>query len=582
MLRGITFQDAAVAAAFSTCILLTSAIPVSNCESDVHEKHAKVVASGQFPVYRMEDVRKNNSTENGGRVWVTVDDSVYDITEFIEMHPGGSERIKLAAGGPVDKFWTVFTQHRTPAVQEILKDYKIGRLHEDDVKAVRDSISSSENEGDYGLEPVRSPALLVHSKRPFNAESPTALLTSSYITPSNLLFVRHHFPIPKLDTETYRVQIFPSENRDNGGLALSLEDLKDDARFRRVQNVSVIQCAGNRRAQMGKSSEGRPARGLAWQLGAIGNVEWEGARLADVLRAAGISEEDVASGRVQHINFKGLDDDPFSNEGYEVSVPADLIFRSDSDAMLAWNMNGEPIPPEHGGPLRVVLPGIVGARQVKWIGQVWGSKDENTSQWQKKDYKTLPQAANEQNPGWDEMPALHDMPVSSGITYPSPSPFDPPPKSNAEPPKPVKLKVTQGTLAKNADGDWILHIDIPVQGWAWSGLGRSIVRVDCTVDGGQTWKVSELTHTPPDDTPSKTKSFGWTLWSATIPYEINLGQEERRENVSLSHRVELASRAMDNSFNVQPSEASQIWNFRGIANNAWHKLPVDLEINILQ
>jgi sulfite oxidase len=103
---------------------------------------------------------------------------------------------------------------------------------------------------------------------------------------------------------------------------------------------------------------------------------------------------------------------------------------------------------------------------------------------------------------------------------------------------------------------------VMVKGWAWSGGGRAITRVDVTPDGGKSWVVADITDKPADPSPSQTRSWGWTLWTAFVP--VPEGSQE----------VQLAVRAVDVACNTQPEHPLSIWNYRGLANNAWHRVNV--------
>lgn len=105
-----------------------------------------------------------------------------------------------------------------------------------------------------------------------------------------------------------------------------------------------------------------------------------------------------------------------------------------------------------------------------------------------------------------------------------------------------------------------------MKGFAWSGGGRGITRVDVSADGGRTWTVADIVEQAPDDTPSMSRSWGWTLWRADVPLPADAGAS-----------VELVCKALDAGCNTQPENAAAIWNYRGVVNNAWHRVPLHLE-----
>ncbi|GLC42769.1 hypothetical protein PLESTM_001377800 [Pleodorina starrii] len=437
------------------------------------------------------------------------------------MHPGGVSKIMLAAGGSVEPFWALYQQHRKAEVLQILEPYRIGTLEGGAADAAAAAAAAVDP---YASDPARHPSLVARSERPYNA---------SPITPNELFFVRNHLPVPHVDAASYRLKV---EGEGSRSLELSLDDLK--SRFRKHTVTATVQCSGNRRNEM---SQVKTVKGLAWDQGAIGTAVWGGVRLRDVLQAAGLSEDDPL---VRHIQFEGYDKDPASGEIYGASIPLQKALSLYDDVLLAYEMNGQPLSADHGAPLRVIVPGVTGARSVKWLRRIVPSPVESSSHWQQRDYKAFSPNVDWDNVDWGSAPALQEPPVTSAIAEPAP-----------------------GTVVSVSDGE------ITLRGYAWSGGGRGILRVDVSTDGGSSWTAAKLLPPPPGAPPhgSYSGAWAWTLWEATVPLP-KPGADGR-----LPPALELVCKAVDSSYNNQPDSIGPIWNLRGIVNNAWHRVSLPLE-----
>ncbi|KAG8312623.1 hypothetical protein J6590_018264 [Homalodisca vitripennis] len=195
------------------------------------------VFNPKLPSHTLKEVAKHNSKKE--RVWVTFDQGVYDITDFIDQHPGGGEKIMMAAGGSVEPFWMMYGIHKTPKILALLEQYRIGNISVEDAK-----VATSNMEDPYSNEPQRHPALHTSSLRPYNAEPPSALLVDSFITPTALFYVRNHLPVPDVDEKSYELEISGVGIKST---TLTLEDIK---KFPKHSVTACIQCAGNRRSEM--------------------------------------------------------------------------------------------------------------------------------------------------------------------------------------------------------------------------------------------------------------------------------------------------------------------------------------------
>lgn len=474
-----------------------------------------------FPIISQEEVTTHRSLEHG--IWVTFKGGVYDITKFVAMHPGG-DKILLAAGGALEPFWALYAVHNQEHVLEMLSEYKVGELSAEDVKKQK-TIKTSDP---YSTDPERHPALHINNLKPFNAEPPPELLSDSFITPSAIFFKRNHLPVPQVDAASYQLHI---EGLPGGVLTLSLEELK--TRFPKHTITATLQCAGNRRSEMNKVKQ---VKGLNWGIAAISNATWGGARLRDVLLAAGYSP-DVAQ-RAFHVQFEGLDKD-VTGTTYGASIPLNKAVNEEGDVLLAYEMNGQDIPPDHGYPVRAVVPGTVGARNVKWLGKIIVSAEESSSHWQQNDYKGFSPGTDWDTVDFKSAPAIQELPIQSAITVP-----------------------TDGAVVDRSSEE------VTVKGYAWSGGGREVVRVDVSLDGGKTWQVAQMRSSEkgqaPGPSPPPGRAWAWKLWEVTAPLPAE------------AQELEIVCKAVDNSYNMQPDTVPPIWNLRGVLSNAWHRVKVEI------
>ena len=149
--------------------------------------------------YTYSEVSKHTSEKDG--IWVTYKDSIYDITNFISSHPGGKDKILLAAGKGVEPYWNVYKQHNNTDISNFLRDLKIGTLKDYDPDKYSNFIDP------YVSDPMRDSNLIFHSITPCNAELPSYYITDSWITPNNMWYIRNHNPVPEIDLNKYQLKI---------------------------------------------------------------------------------------------------------------------------------------------------------------------------------------------------------------------------------------------------------------------------------------------------------------------------------------------------------------------------------------
>ncbi|CAK7212352.1 hypothetical protein SCUCBS95973_001434 [Sporothrix curviconia] len=570
-----------------------------------------------LPRFRLADVRKHDA--KSGSPWVTSGDKVYDITDWVAAHPGG-DVILRAAGHSIDPYWAIFTIHKAPHVREILDTYLIGFVDLADLDtAGQPKIAAGEAlEDPFASDPTRDARLVVLTQKPCNAEPAPPQLARDFTTPNELFYVRNHMWVPVVDRAEADQHRLTVELPDGDVREYTLDELR--SRFRRHRVTAVLQCSGNRRSDMTKAVG--KTNGLQWGAGAISNAVWEGVLLRDVLADAGLQTADWQPRRAigseapspptttesndgddlpetdsLHVQLTGM-------EAYAASIPLPVALDPRGEVLLAFAMNGEPLPRDHGYPLRAVVPGFVAARSVKWLSRIVVSDEESTSQWQRRDYKLF--GPNEGGaPNWDRYPAIQEMPITSAITgvwvgekairqaRKQGHLVDWPPRSS--PPAMGSSSGSNSSSSRAAPGvrdlpawqaDWMeshkkqqqTSTPVAVTGYAYSGGGREIVRVDVSVDGGRTWDQAVLLDQKEkayDDDEAKVKKnivargrrdFAWKRWR----YEGRLLGSDGASSPS-----EIIAKAVDSAYNTQPERHDGIYNVRGNLATAWHRVTVD-------
>lgn len=352
--------------------------------------------------------------------------------------------------------------------------------------------------------------LIVLNDRPVNAETPIALLDDA-VTSNAAHFVRNNGLVPERAT-----------TRDLSGWSLTVDgtvrkplELNLDA-LKRYPNKTaqlVIECGGN-----GRAGFRPPAAGNQWTLGAVGCAEYTGVRLRDVLEDAGVQPSAV------YVAYYG-EDPHLSADSKDVPISRGIpIEKAFNDwTLLAWAMNGEPLPPQHGFPLRLVAPGYPASASGKWLTRLW-VRDR-----------------------------VHDGPKMGGFSYRVPRyPVEPGadvPESDMEiiEAMPVKSIITRPATGRAQDHSQPLSL----RGQAWCGDGPvSSMHVSC--DFGATWIEASL------DAPAN--PFAWQRWNASVRFPT-------------PGHYEVWARATDHAGRQQPMVVPG-WNPRGYLNNAMHRIAV--------
>ena len=387
----------------------------------------------------------------------------------------------------------------------------------------------------------RHPAMVrLTGKHPFNVEPPLPLLMAhGHSTPASIHYVRNHGKVPvtyasdadvlKLERE-WRVAL-PAGHGVASSASLSLLDFK---KLPFAERPVLLVCAGNRRKEQNMVKR---TIGFNWGAAGLGMSSWGGCHLADVLAAHGVSTDPATWDDGRHVCFRGpVKELPAGADGsYGTSVPLRYAMDKANDVMVCWEQNGQRLQADHGFPLRIIIPGFIGGRMIKWLSEIKVSDACSDNHYHFKDNRVLPvnvtpeQAEAE---GWWFKPdyIINDLNINSAISRPGHGEV-----------------LDLATCGATYD----------VQGYAYGGGGRMIIRVEVTLDGGQSWhlvKDDAITHPP--NTPTKAgKYWGWCRWTIPVPTSDLL----KAENV--------ACRAWDCAMNTQPKELT--WNVMGMLNNPW-------------
>jgi len=295
-----------------------------------------------------------------------------------------------------------------------------------------------------------------------NAEMRWDTVDFGYLTPIERFFVRNHTATPIIDRRSWRLNVYgtglrgaPTAERPR---TLDLDGL---LRLPARTITAAIECAGNGRSYFG-SQQGTPVSGTQWHLGAIGVARWTGVPLSVVLERAGLTR------RAVDVMPIGLDAPVVTNGVDNGHVRRPLpIAKALDDVLLAYEMNGRPLPADHGGPVRVVVPGWVGVANIKWVGALEVSDTPLFSTWNTTQYRMI------------------------GPDYPSDSP-------------PLSTQTVKSAFELADGATFAAGRRYELTGRSWSGAG-AIAKVEVSTDGGRSWRRAQL-HGP--DRPA-----AWTRWA---------------------------------------------------------------------
>jgi DMSO/TMAO reductase YedYZ molybdopterin-dependent catalytic subunit len=307
----------------------------------------------------------------------------------------------------------------------------------------------------------KNPGLVIREKEPQNLESDFASL-DSVVTPNNRFYIRNHFAAPAFDANSWSLKI---EGAVKNPLRFSYEEF---LRLPSETKTVTLECAGNGRVYLVPKVEG-----VQWQLGAVGTAEWTGVPLNSLFERTGI--EPSAADIVLEGADAGEPTKP-SKPGQPItfarSIPVDEA--RNGGILLAYKMNGEPLPQAHGFPVRAIVPGWYGMASVKWLARIVAVKQPYHGYFQTVDY-----AYWKHREGFPVRVPVTEMQVKSQIARPT-----------------VAEVIEKGTTYR-------------IFGAAWSG-NSPIVKVEVSTDGGKTYAAARLLGKPVEQT--------WRLWE--FPWQV--------------------------------------------------------------
>ena len=346
-------------------------------------------------------------------------------------------------------------------------------------------------------------ALIVHSKK--GIETHRSAIGESLITPNRNIYIRNNMPTMSDtqigDRNNWKVSIKGVKNPKT----FSLAQLK---KLGHTTMATILQCSGN-----GRGFFAHEVRGSQWKTGAAACVVWTGVPMKVVVDACGGVDSDAV-----FMTSAGVDHEPTGLDPEKAKVERSVPKKVYKDAMLAWEMNGVPLPNAHGGPLRMVTPGYFGINNVKHLGQVAFTKTESTVKYMKSSYRISPIGKK-----GSQYPSCWEMPVKSWITRPTDE---------------------TGTVKAG---------NVQIVGVAMGGT-KKVRSVKVSIDGGQSWKKAKFVG--PD--------LGKYAWRQFV-FEANLTPGS----------YNLASKASGGG--KTPPEL-RYENRRGYAHNGWKDHSVNIKV----
>ncbi|TDZ65180.1 Nitrate reductase [Colletotrichum trifolii] len=392
----------------------------------------------------------------------------------------------------------------------------------------------------------RDPRLIrLTGVHPFNVEAPLSeLYNEGFITTRDLHYVRNHGAVPKCDDDDMFDWQFTVEGEVENPITMNLRDLISE--YEQITYPVTLVCAGNRRKEQNVV---RKTKGFSWGPAGLSTALWTGVPIGDLLARA------MPRRGARYVCFEGADKLP--NGYYGTSIKLNWCMDRNRGVTVCYRMNGELLPPDHGKPVRIVIPGQIGGRSVKWLKKIIVTKEPSSNWYHIYDNRVLPtmvspEASADLPDTWkDERYAIYDLNTNSVTAFP-------------------------------AHDEVISLVDSPksyrIRGYAYGGGGRRITRVELTLDRGKTWMLANVNYpedeyrfAPEDETlyggrvdmDWRETCFCWCFWDLDVPV------------ARLADAADVMVRAMDEGMMVQPRD--MYWSVLGMMNNPWFRVIIHRE-----
>lgn len=374
----------------------------------------------------------------------------------------------------------------------------------------------------------RDPRILrLTGRHPLNCE-PTMqdLMASGFITPPSIHYVRNHGAVPKLTWDAHRINI--------GGMvgkpcSLTMDEL---VKLPTVTIPVTLVCAGNRRKEENMLKK---SIGFNWGPCAVSTSYWTGVRLSDLLLHVGAKTWEEGA---RYVCFKGPGKElPKGSDGsYGTSLHYAVASNPAHDVLIAYKQNHRLLTPDHGYPVRIIIPGHIGGRMVKWLSEITVEAAESDNHYHFHDNRVMPPHVDEAlaiRDGWWYKPdyIINELNINSAV---------------ARPWHDEVINLLEGNKSYN------------INGYAYTGGGRKVTRVEVSLDDGKLWHMTNITRT--EEPTQYNKHWCWVTWD----FDVKV--------FDLMQCKEILVRAWDSSNNGQPALIT--WNLMGMMNNCYFRVKV--------